>query len=105
MFTLSTVCFFPKGIFWRGLYSSLIGGVASVQVVRHWWTASPLIGPVKTAETGNPRSRARINSTTADCFTQTPSTRDGNGDPIPDSPRGIPPLGDGDGTNLIPAGI
>jgi hypothetical protein len=31
--------------------------------------------------------------------------RDGNGDPIPDSPRGIPPLGDGDGTNLIPAGI
>jgi hypothetical protein len=31
--------------------------------------------------------------------------RDGNGDPIPDSPRGIPLLGDGDGTNLIPAGI
>jgi hypothetical protein len=30
--------------------------------------------------------------------------RDGNGDPIPDSPRGIPPLGDGDGSILIPAG-
>jgi hypothetical protein len=26
-----------------------------------------------------------------------PTSRDGNGDPIPDSPRGIPPLGDGDG--------
>ena len=32
-------------------------------------------------------------------------TRDGNGDPIPDSPRGIPLLGDGYGTNLVPAGI
>jgi hypothetical protein len=31
--------------------------------------------------------------------------RDGNGDPIPDSPRGIPLLGDGYGTNLVPAGI
>jgi hypothetical protein len=30
--------------------------------------------------------------------------RDGNGDPIPDSPRGIPPLGDGDGSILMPAG-
>jgi hypothetical protein len=30
--------------------------------------------------------------------------RDGNGDPIPDSPRGIHLLGDGDGTNLIPMG-
>jgi hypothetical protein len=30
--------------------------------------------------------------------------RDGNGDPIPDSPRGIHPLGDGDGMNIIPAG-
>jgi hypothetical protein len=35
----------------------------------------------------------------------TDSTRDGNGDPIPDSPRGIPLLGDGYGTNLVPAGI
>jgi hypothetical protein len=33
------------------------------------------------------------------------ATRDGNGDPIPDSPRGIPLLGDGYGTNLVPAGI
>jgi hypothetical protein len=32
-------------------------------------------------------------------------SRDGNGDPIPDSPRGIPLLGDGYGTNLVPAGI
>jgi hypothetical protein len=32
-------------------------------------------------------------------------TRDGNGDPIPDSPRGILLLGDGYGTNLVPAGI
>ena len=31
--------------------------------------------------------------------------RDGNGDPIPDSPRGIPPLGDGDGEETSPAGI
>ncbi|CAN6373492.1 unnamed protein product [Urochloa humidicola] len=30
--------------------------------------------------------------------------RDGNGDPIPDSPRGIPPLGDGDGRDFIPTG-
>jgi hypothetical protein len=34
-----------------------------------------------------------------------PAPRDGNGDPIPDSPRGIPLLGDGYGTNLVPAGI
>jgi hypothetical protein len=32
-------------------------------------------------------------------------SRDGNGDPIPDSPRGIPLLGDGYRTNLVPAGI
>jgi hypothetical protein len=31
--------------------------------------------------------------------------RDGNGDPIPDSPRRIPLLGDRYGTNLVPAGI
>jgi hypothetical protein len=31
--------------------------------------------------------------------------RDGNGAPIPDSPQGIPPLGDGYGRILIPAGI
>jgi hypothetical protein len=31
--------------------------------------------------------------------------RDGNGDPIPDSPRGIHPLGDGDGKETSPAGI
>jgi hypothetical protein len=31
--------------------------------------------------------------------------RDGNGDPIPDSPRGIPLLGDGYETNLVPAKI
>jgi hypothetical protein len=30
--------------------------------------------------------------------------RDGNGGPIPDSPRGIPLLGDGDGENFIPTG-
>ena len=30
---------------------------------------------------------------------------DGNGDPIPDSPRGIPLLGDRDGENFIPAGM
>ena len=30
--------------------------------------------------------------------------KDGNGDPIPDSPRGILPLGDGDGGKLIPMG-
>jgi hypothetical protein len=35
----------------------------------------------------------------------TRSSRDGNGDPIPDSPRGIPPLGDGDGEETSPAGI
>jgi hypothetical protein len=32
-------------------------------------------------------------------------TRDGNGDPIPDSPRGIPPLGDEDEEETSPAGI
>jgi hypothetical protein len=32
-------------------------------------------------------------------------TRDGNGDPIPVSPRGIPLLGYGDGTKSIPTGI
>jgi hypothetical protein len=32
------------------------------------------------------------------------ASRDGNGDPIPDSPRGIHPLGNGDGTNLVPTG-
>jgi hypothetical protein len=32
-------------------------------------------------------------------------SRDGNGDPIPDSPWGIPLLGDGYGINLVPAGI
>jgi hypothetical protein len=31
--------------------------------------------------------------------------RDGNGDPIPDSPRGIPLLGDGDGAHFVPMGI
>jgi hypothetical protein len=31
--------------------------------------------------------------------------RDGNGDPIPDSPRGIHPLGDGDGEETSPTGI
>jgi hypothetical protein len=30
--------------------------------------------------------------------------RDGNGDPIPDSPRGIPLLGDGDGEISSPTG-
>jgi hypothetical protein len=30
--------------------------------------------------------------------------RDGNGDPIPDSPWGIHPLGDGDGNSFIPTG-
>jgi hypothetical protein len=30
------------------------------------------------------------------------SLRDGNGDPIPDSPRGIPLLGDGDGEVSFP---
>jgi hypothetical protein len=30
--------------------------------------------------------------------------RDGNGDPIPDSPRGIPLLGDGDGEIFSPRG-
>jgi hypothetical protein len=32
-------------------------------------------------------------------------SKDGNGAPIPDSPWGIPLLGDGDGTNFIPTGI
>jgi hypothetical protein len=32
-------------------------------------------------------------------------SRDGNGNPIPESPRGIPLLGDGYGTNLVPVGI
>jgi hypothetical protein len=32
-------------------------------------------------------------------------TRDGNGDPIPDSPRGIPLLGDGDEKVSSPTGI
>jgi hypothetical protein len=31
--------------------------------------------------------------------------RDGNGDPIPDSPWEIPPLGDGDGEETSPMGI
>ena len=31
--------------------------------------------------------------------------KDGNGDPIPDSPRGILPLGDGDGGKFIPTGM
>jgi len=31
--------------------------------------------------------------------------KDGNGDPIPDSPRGIPLLGDGDGVKYAPTGI
>jgi hypothetical protein len=33
------------------------------------------------------------------------ATRDDNGDLIPDSPRGIPPVGDGDGEDTSPAGI
>jgi hypothetical protein len=33
------------------------------------------------------------------------AVRDGNGDPIPDSLRGIPLLGDGYETNLVPMGI
>jgi hypothetical protein len=32
-------------------------------------------------------------------------TKDVNGDPIPDSPRGIPLLGDGDGAKVPPTGI
>jgi hypothetical protein len=32
------------------------------------------------------------------------TSRDGNGAPIPDSPRGIPPLGDGDGEGSPPRG-
>jgi hypothetical protein len=32
-------------------------------------------------------------------------SRDGNGAPIPDSPRGILPLGDGDGEGSPPAGM
>jgi hypothetical protein len=31
-------------------------------------------------------------------------SKDGNGDPIPDSSRGIPLLEDGDGTNFFPTG-
>ena len=31
-------------------------------------------------------------------------SKDGNGDPIPDSPRGIPLLGDGDGNKFVPTG-
>jgi hypothetical protein len=31
-------------------------------------------------------------------------SRDGNGAPFPDSPRGIHSLGDGDGYNLLPTG-
>jgi hypothetical protein len=31
--------------------------------------------------------------------------RDGNGDPIPDSPRGIPLLGNGDGEISSPTGM
>ena len=34
-----------------------------------------------------------------------PASKDGNGAPIPDSPRGIPLLGDGDGANFSPTGI
>ena len=34
-----------------------------------------------------------------------PRGRDGNGDPIPDSPRGIPLLGDGDGEVSSPTGM
>jgi len=33
------------------------------------------------------------------------AAKDGNGDPIPDSPRGIPLLGDGDGVKYAPTGI
>jgi hypothetical protein len=56
------------------------------------------------------REREREAEVNKPCFiflkilTHAPS-RDGNGDPIPDSPRGIPLLGDGYGTNLVPAGI
>jgi len=32
-------------------------------------------------------------------------SKDGNGDPIPDSPRGILSLGDGDGGKFIPTGM
>jgi hypothetical protein len=32
-------------------------------------------------------------------------SRDGNGDPIPDFPRGIPLLGDGDGKVSFPMGM
>ena len=35
----------------------------------------------------------------------TPRAKDVNGAPIPDSPRGIPLLGDGDGEDLSPTGI
>lgn len=30
--------------------------------------------------------------------------KDGDGDPIPDSPRGIPLLGDGDEAKFVPTG-
>jgi hypothetical protein len=33
------------------------------------------------------------------------SAKDGNGAPIPDPPRGISLLGDGDGAEFIPTGI
>jgi hypothetical protein len=39
------------------------------------------------------------------CRGETVLVRDGNGDPIPDSPRGIPLLGDGDGEISSPTGM
>jgi hypothetical protein len=41
----------------------------------------------------------------ASCFFFVIVLRDGNEDPIPDSPREILLLGDGYGTNLVPTGI
>jgi hypothetical protein len=48
--------------------------------------------------------RSTMSTKTRRCRRSTAEPRDGNGNPIPDSPRGIPPLGDGDGSILIPAG-
>jgi hypothetical protein len=41
----------------------------------------------------------------ANMWNQTARSRDGNGDPIPDSPWGIPLLGDGDGKISSPTGM
>jgi hypothetical protein len=61
--------------------------------------------PARSGRPGQPKMTLHTNHKAAKAFCVLGTSRDGNGDPKPDSSWGIPPLGDGDGANLIPTGI